>query len=418
MKLKKLILLISILLYFFNSFLLAQNSSLIGKVIDKSSRKPIKDVNIYIANTLIGTTTNENGYFELSKLPYGTFTLVLSHVSYYFIKKEIKLKSKFNDIGTINFSLKAHELETVLVTEDTDDNWKDQFALFRKKFIGEGVNSDSTYILNPYKIDFHEIDDKLIASTIEPIEIVNKSLGYKIEYFLDYFEGTDDYTKYSGNAVFSDLNKEDLTKLDQWKTNREKTYNSSFRHFIETLDNCSENFNDNIEDFINFSSFDSIMVEEIMNYIYWGDGLDLFANVRYTIDSLIIESDDCLNSEGFFIFWVADLPWNVPKPFSELPISIVNILQQGDIETERFLSFDDYLRVYYIPGYKEDPFLINYNIKYITVAEESYLTLEEDSVMVDYRGRYCDKFGIHNFGKFGQERVSDMLPYEYNLREK
>lgn len=33
--------------------------------------------------------------------------------------------------------------------------------------------------------------------------------------------------------------------------------------------------------------------------------------------------------------------------------------------------------------------------------------------MVDSNSRYYDKFGIHTFGHFGQERVSDMLPYEY-----
>ena len=158
---------------------------------------------------------------------------------------------------------------------------------------------------------------------------------------------------------------------------------------------------------------DSISNEDLNNYIYWDYGLDEHANIRSTVDSLIFESDSLLNSKGFFIYYVTDLPWKVPIPFSEEPISFLNLLNKSEIETERFLMFEDYLKVYFVPSYIEDPFPINYNIQQIAEAEASYLYLEKDSVMVDYRGRYFDEFGIHTYGHFGQERVSDMLPYEY-----
>ena len=179
------------------------------------------------------------------------------------------------------------------------------------------------------------------------------------------------------------------------------------------LSNCSEQFNKNIRNSYD-SLTDSLFVNNsYKNYIYKTHRIENNVTIRYKIDSLTSYSDSLLNSEGFFIFYVKDLPWKTPIPFSELPISSVDLLRKAKIKTERFIDFKDYLRVYYIPNYNEDPYLINFSIRNIAEAEGSYLSLEKDSVMVDYRGRYCDKFGIHTYGHFGQERISDMLPYEY-----
>lgn len=417
MNFKILNLLILYSLLILNSFLFAQNSSLTGRVIDKNSRMPIKDVNIYLVNTFIGTTTNEKGYFELSKLPQGTFTVVISHISYYFIKKTIKLARKSYDIGVIKFSLKAHELETVLVTEDDDDDWNDQFELFREKFIGEGANSDSTHILNPYKIDFWEDDDKMIASSTEPIEILNNSLGYRIRYFLDYFEVTDNYTKYSGNTVFVPLFSKSEPDSVRWDKNRRETYEGSFRHFLETLGCGDTRFIENygLNELNNNSLIDSINLNKNMDRPNQRSSKITY---RYKIDSLTSIRDSQLNSTGFFIYYVQRLPWEVVKPFTEVPISTKNLLSEGNIETEKFLKFNDYLRVYFIPDYSDNLSFINYEVKDIINVQGSYLKLEQESVLIDIHGRYYDKFGIHTFGKFGQERISDMLPYEYVYKKE
>jgi len=387
MNLKSKITIVSILSFLLNTFLIAQNSAIYGKVFDKDSGKPIKDVNIYLANTQIGTSSNKYGYFEIKDLPQGTFTIVLSHVSYYFIKKEIKLVRKFNDMGIIGFSQKAHELETVLVSDNEDDIWEDQFEFFRENFIGEGENSDSTIIENPYQIDFYEKNGKLLASSTDPIEIINRSLGYKIKYFLDFFEATIDYTKYSGNAVFIPLSSKSKSDSIRWETNRSETYRGSFRHFLETLNKGYSLFMDNSE------------LNELSN--------------NSLIESLSSKSDSLLNANDFIIYYVKKVPWETPRQFGEIPISTRNLLSDGNIKTERYLKFFDYLRIYYVPNYGENKYLLNSEVSYIPNVEGSYLKLLQDSVTIDIRGRYYDKFGIHTFGYFGQERVSDMLPYEY-----
>lgn len=368
----------------FSDNIAVSTSSIYGRVIDKVTGKPIPNANIYLANTTIGTTTNTKGYFEIKEVPQGTFDIIFSHVAYYFHKERLHLKHHYLDIGTIKLKTKAYQLPTVIV-EDEGSIWKDQYAIFANEFIGEGNNSDSTYIVDPYNINFWEKDEKLFASCIEPIEIVNKALGYRIKYFLDYFESSSSYTKYSGNSVFTLLTSNLKTDSIRWSVNRDGTYLGSFRHFLTILNNG----------YTKFLSIPSVKEKSLPK------------------KSKAAEADSLLNANGFFIYQVKELPWVSPFPFTEIPISMHELLSAGEIESERYLKFSNYLKVYYVPDYKDNKSPVNYNIKNIFNVQSSYLELEKDSVMVDIYGRYYDKFGIHTYGKFGQERISDLLPYEY-----
>ncbi|MEN8194389.1 MAG: carboxypeptidase-like regulatory domain-containing protein, partial [Bacteroidota bacterium] len=151
-------LLICTIILFSSSQALSQSTSFHGKVIDKNNGEPINNVNVYVANTSIGTTTDSQGYFELTNLPQGTFDIIFSHVSYYFNKKRLLIKQRYNDIGIIELSYKVHQLETVIVEADETSLWNDRYEVFVEKFIGTSDNADSTFIIDPYKIDFWESD--------------------------------------------------------------------------------------------------------------------------------------------------------------------------------------------------------------------------------------------------------------------
>lgn len=372
-----------------SSILNASTSSIYGRVVDKTTGKPIPNANIYLANTTVGTTTNTNGYFEIKNVPQGTFDIIFSHVAYYFHKEKVQFKHNYIDIGTIGLITKAYQLPTVVVEEE-ESIWKDQYEKFINEFIGEGNNADSTYIVDPYNIDFWEKDEKLFAACSDPIEIVNKALGYKIQYFLDFFESTSDYAKFAGNSVFTPLLANTKTDSIKWLENRDKTYIGSFRHFLKTL-------NDGYTKLIDKRKKEDDSLSQKI-------GTDVM--------------DSLLNANGFFIYQVGKLPWETPFPFSEIPIKAKKILRPGEIKTERLLKFSDYLKVYFIPDYEEGKYPLNYRIKDILNVQSSYLALEQDSVMIDIYGRYYDKFGIHTYGKFGQERLSDLLPYEYRYIKK
>jgi hypothetical protein len=52
-----------------------------GKVTDAETGLPIDFVNVWIKNTMVGTTTNENGLFEFERAKVGD-TLLISYLGY------------------------------------------------------------------------------------------------------------------------------------------------------------------------------------------------------------------------------------------------------------------------------------------------------------------------------------------------
>ncbi len=53
-----------------------------GVVVDKATRKPLAGVNIIVAGTRRGTTTNQDGAFAISKIGNGKYALTLMHIGY------------------------------------------------------------------------------------------------------------------------------------------------------------------------------------------------------------------------------------------------------------------------------------------------------------------------------------------------
>ncbi|MEA3286040.1 MAG: TonB-dependent receptor [Candidatus Marinimicrobia bacterium] len=58
------------------------NISISGQVSDARSRMPLPGVNIQIQGSLLGTTSNVSGYFQLNDLPPGTYNLTFSMMGY------------------------------------------------------------------------------------------------------------------------------------------------------------------------------------------------------------------------------------------------------------------------------------------------------------------------------------------------
>lgn len=49
-----------------------------GRIIDNDTRKPIFNANVFLANTTIGTYTDEKGEFLIKNIPLGNYNIVFS----------------------------------------------------------------------------------------------------------------------------------------------------------------------------------------------------------------------------------------------------------------------------------------------------------------------------------------------------
>ena len=72
--------------------LLAQSGTVRGFVYDESNGEPMLFTNVYFKGTTIGAATDVNGYYSISKVPPGSYTLMITALGYDTLTKELSLK--------------------------------------------------------------------------------------------------------------------------------------------------------------------------------------------------------------------------------------------------------------------------------------------------------------------------------------
>ena len=91
----------------------SQTNSISGKITSKGEALPF--ANVYLANTKLGTASNEEGFFELKNIPNGDYTLISSSVG--FNLKSLKIILTGNQKLVKNFNLNEnYSLEKIVVS--------------------------------------------------------------------------------------------------------------------------------------------------------------------------------------------------------------------------------------------------------------------------------------------------------------
>ena len=96
----------------------AQDNSIKGFVYEESTGEPMMFSNVYLKGTTIGGSTNENGFFNINRIPDGQYTLLVTSVGYDTISEVFNL-SKGQSVSR-KYYLKetSQQLETVTITAD------------------------------------------------------------------------------------------------------------------------------------------------------------------------------------------------------------------------------------------------------------------------------------------------------------
>jgi len=218
--------------------LLFSQSVIRGTVISKDSRQPLPSVSVYLNNTSLGATSNDQGIFILRSVPPGKFRLVASSIGYENFDTLIDSRKPIHDF-TISLQIKAQELEGFAVSPPDPDGWKKWGALFTDLFIGTvPKRANNCKLMNPEVIKFRlNANNTLTANAREPLLIENYALGYEIKYKLDEFEYdlNSKSINYSGYALFTDLALSHPKRASQYARERWETYQGSLLHFMRAV---------------------------------------------------------------------------------------------------------------------------------------------------------------------------------------
>ena len=102
----------------FASVSFAQDNDIKGFVYEESTGEPVMFCNVYLKGTTLGCSTTENGYFNITRIPDGQYTLCITSVGFETLTDQVSLAHG----QTLNkkYTLKetSMTLETVSITAD------------------------------------------------------------------------------------------------------------------------------------------------------------------------------------------------------------------------------------------------------------------------------------------------------------
>ena len=78
---KSAILYVTIIFILYSSIVLAQNTEVIGRLINESG-SPVKGANVYIQGTVLGSATGNEGNFVIKNIPEGEYILSINIIGF------------------------------------------------------------------------------------------------------------------------------------------------------------------------------------------------------------------------------------------------------------------------------------------------------------------------------------------------
>jgi hypothetical protein len=214
------------------------NTKIHGYVFDGTTGEPIEDVNVYIANSTWGSSTNRDGYYSFSQIIPGAHELVVTIIGYEYESKRFLLNTDSEQ--KFNFQLKPviYETETTLVEGEIPEEWLDDLEFFERYFLGEADFANDCEIKNREVLNFKKPDDSIFEATaVQPLIIQNDALGYTIECVLINFVYNYELNTYTWSIKpkFIDLESEDAEKISEWNENRYEAFKGSVYHFLRSF---------------------------------------------------------------------------------------------------------------------------------------------------------------------------------------
>ncbi|MDR1121712.1 MAG: carboxypeptidase-like regulatory domain-containing protein [Dysgonamonadaceae bacterium] len=220
--------------------IVAQN--LEGIVLDAETHGPVHNALVYLDGTSFIAATDTEGKFKLSTGNRINTRLVISHVSY----ERIIISEPFDELPEIIYLEKqVIQLDEITVSAVSKSRYtrNQMLKAFRQQFLGNTKAGKACKILNEdnIRLRYDAKNNALVASSLTPVEIENKYLGYKIlweimEFEVRYKRQTLSEKLISSVSITGTASFEDIIPENRRILNRRKdTYTGSSRNFFSLV---------------------------------------------------------------------------------------------------------------------------------------------------------------------------------------
>ena len=334
-----------------------------GRVIDDSTGAPVFLANAYVANTVLGSTTDSTGQFAIEHVPVGPHSLIVSFVGYQTKFTDVDVNETEESTVFVRLRPKALQAAPVEITAAVPKGWQKNLRTFERWFLGTSENAGKCKILNPEILNFTTGGDWIefeATTPDQPIKIENQALGYTVYYILTRFRYVEKHLETGGVARFEPLVPRDSSEAERWRKNRRRAYYGSLRHFLSSL-------------------------------------------VRGTTWK-----------EGFEVARVTEIPGRHHEP-----VDPKTLIQPTSSPYRKILSFRNYLEVTFTKTDAQDAYsTYEWRVGPADATggqpQRSWIALQARDVMIDADGNVDGPFVIQVTGYWTFLRVADLLPMDYH----
>jgi hypothetical protein len=381
----------------------AQTGSITGKVQRMDTKVPLSKASVFLSNATYGTATNDDGTFTLTNIKPGQYELVVTMVGFEDFTQTVMVGKEPIKIFA-ELLPKVTELQTVTITSDV--NWKANYQLFLKDFLGTSANAKKCKILNQHVIHFiHNKSKKLLqAYSDEFINVENRALGYNFKILLKSFktDGINHLISWEGKVLFEEIKASDQQK-EQWHERRRECYYGSSVHFFRSL-------------LHNQLDQDGFVMMRLLRK----------PNLQRPPEELIQKKLDKFNqpfltvaTRDSLIYWRNEA--NLPKYNEDLirtPIPPSAILRNTDQPNIYAITFPDYLYVIYTKRKETEDFRDVYRPLDMENYETSVVTLYKHYTMFDPNGVVVLPQTTLFEGAWSKAKIAELLPLDYSPDER
>lgn len=347
---------------------------LFGRVVDDSTKGPIVNANVFLANTMIGASSDSSGTFDIKNVPAGYHELVASCVGYYMSTTRIELRAGEGMKIEMRLRPKEVRLGVVEVTAAQPEEWKEDLNTFSRLLLGLTPEASACRFINPEVLDFsNDLYGRFHARADKVIIIENPALGYRLHLSLGAFSFDGRWLSSVFKVRYEEVQPPDPDALPRWQKARDEMYWGSLHHFLVAL------VNGDLAD----DGFAMYNAETLGKAI--GDA------PMYELKGHDIVRQSGTNK------WV---------------VSFRNYLvvtyDQKEIEMEPGQAYPDWRGRFRDANPRRRR----------TRPQISILALTKDSLLVDSRGQILDQLALKVSGDWGREGLARALPVEFQPKAK
>lgn len=376
------------------TILFAQTGTITGKVTALDTKLPLAKASVFLSNATFGTVTAEDGTFTLNNVKPGQYELVVSILGYENFSQSVLVGNKPQQLA-VEMIPKPIQMKEVIITTKTD--WKKNYAVFLKNFIGTSVNAQQCKVINPHAVHlvYHKKTQTLEASTDEFLVIENKALGYRVRFLVNQFESSTltNVIRYQGQVLFEEM-KGSSSQHKKWVQKRQDAYFGSSMHF-----------------------FRSIIHQDLQGQGFVMRRLERQPNPKRLPEELIREKLNLFSKSeksDSLDYW--NKIAREPKYFQNLykePLKIEDVVRMTDRPGLFALLFPDYLYVVYTKKYNDKIVSNIYRPLDMGNYATSIITLYDKYALFDLNGVIVTPQSTLYEGDWAEDKIAELLPVDY-----